>query len=412
MRQAGRYMSEYRALRERYSLLESAARPIWRPKSRCSRSGASRWTRRSCSPICCCRSSRWASASISSTAKGRRSRTRCAAKPTSARVRRFEPREALAHVLDAIRQIKRGARRPRAADRLRRRAVHARVVRDRRRPLERLRAHQGADVRRTRRRGIGSATLLADVIGDYLVAQIEAGVDAVQVFDSWVGALNARRLSRVHPAAHAADLRRACAPSTRRADDSFRRRHRRDPRRAARGRRRRDRRRLAHAARRGVGAHRLRPRASRAISIRRCCSARSTASSPPPTRCWSARADGPATSSISVTASCRSTPVEHVQALARYVHQKTRRETLGRDVRACGATRESCVVVISGADASLDQHLSIRDDRCSVDGPRHARRRSTRCRNICGWCAAGGRHQPSSSPRCATTTRRSADARR
>ena len=34
--------------------------------------------------------------------------------------------------------------------------------------------------------------LLADVIRDYLSLQIEAGVDAVQVFDSWVGALNAR----------------------------------------------------------------------------------------------------------------------------------------------------------------------------------------------------------------------------
>jgi uroporphyrinogen decarboxylase len=34
------------------------------------------------------------------------------------------------------------------------------------------------------------ADKLATVVADYLVAQIEAGVDAVQVFDSWVGALN------------------------------------------------------------------------------------------------------------------------------------------------------------------------------------------------------------------------------
>jgi uroporphyrinogen decarboxylase len=35
------------------------------------------------------------------------------------------------------------------------------------------------------------ADKLASVVAEYLVAQIEAGADAVQVFDSWVGALNA-----------------------------------------------------------------------------------------------------------------------------------------------------------------------------------------------------------------------------
>jgi uroporphyrinogen decarboxylase len=34
------------------------------------------------------------------------------------------------------------------------------------------------------------ASKLADVVSEYLIAQIEAGVNAVQLFDSWVGALN------------------------------------------------------------------------------------------------------------------------------------------------------------------------------------------------------------------------------
>jgi uroporphyrinogen decarboxylase len=34
--------------------------------------------------------------------------------------------------------------------------------------------------------------LLATVVRDYLTAQIEAGADAVQVFDSWIGAIDAR----------------------------------------------------------------------------------------------------------------------------------------------------------------------------------------------------------------------------
>ena len=51
---------------------------------------------------------------------------------------------------------------------------------------------------------------LADVVGDYLTAQIDAGVDAVMVFDSWVGALNT------------ADYREFILPHTKRIFDRVR----------------------------------------------------------------------------------------------------------------------------------------------------------------------------------------------
>jgi len=50
---------------------------------------------------------------------------------------------------------------------------------------------------------------LAEVVADYLVAQIDAGIDAVQVFDSWVGAL------------HADDYREFALPHTRRIFDAI-----------------------------------------------------------------------------------------------------------------------------------------------------------------------------------------------
>jgi uroporphyrinogen decarboxylase len=51
---------------------------------------------------------------------------------------------------------------------------------------------------------------LASVAADYLRAQVEAGVDAVQLFDSWVGALDAR------------DYREFALPHSRRIFDSIR----------------------------------------------------------------------------------------------------------------------------------------------------------------------------------------------
>jgi uroporphyrinogen decarboxylase len=105
-------------------------------------------------------------------------------------IRRFEPREALAFVLDAIRQIK-----PLLAGRV---------------PLigfagapftlasYAIEGGHSNSFAHTKALMYGSPAAwhrfcdtVADVIGDYLTAQVEAGVDAVMVFDSWVGALNA-----------------------------------------------------------------------------------------------------------------------------------------------------------------------------------------------------------------------------
>jgi uroporphyrinogen decarboxylase len=118
-------------------------------------------------------------------------------------VRRFEPREELAYVLQAIRQIKDelGSRAPLigfagAPFTLASYAIEG--------------GHSSSFAHtKSLMYGVPAAwhrfcDLIADIIGDYLVAQVEAGVDVVQVFDSWVGALNA------------ADYREFIMPHTRR----------------------------------------------------------------------------------------------------------------------------------------------------------------------------------------------------
>jgi uroporphyrinogen decarboxylase len=125
------------------------------------------------------------------------------------RVRRFDPREALPHVLEAIRQVQQelGGRVPLigfagAPFTL---ASYA------------IEGGHSSNFARTKSLMYGSpvawhrlCALLADVVADYLVAQIEAGADVVQVFDSWVGALNAR------------DYREFLLPHTKRIFDALR----------------------------------------------------------------------------------------------------------------------------------------------------------------------------------------------
>src|SRR5919106_5067325 len=188
MRQAGRYMSEYRALREKHSLLEICATPDLA-------------TEVTLQPI---RRIDVDAAILFSDlllplepmglpfdfiqGEGPQIERPLASPQDIDRLRTFEPREALAHVLEAIEQIKA--------------ALGGRV------PLigfagapftlasYAIEGGHSANFAKTKALMYGHpdawhrlCETLASVVADYLNAQIEAGVDAVQVFDSWVGAL-------------------------------------------------------------------------------------------------------------------------------------------------------------------------------------------------------------------------------
>jgi uroporphyrinogen decarboxylase len=190
MRQAGRYMSEYRSLRERYSLLDLCRTPDLA-------------TEVTLQPV---RRIEVDAAILFSDlllplepmgirfdfvrGEGPAIEEPLRSEGDLARVRRFEPREGLSYVLDAIRQIKQalGGRVPLigfagAPFTLASYAIeggHSSAF-----------AHTKALMYGAPAAWHRFCDLLAGVIGDYLVAQIEAGVDVVQLFDSWVGALNA-----------------------------------------------------------------------------------------------------------------------------------------------------------------------------------------------------------------------------
>ncbi len=191
MRQAGRYMSEYRSLRERYSLLDLCRTPDLA-------------TEVTLQPV---RRIEVDAAILFSDlllplepmgvgfdfihGEGPAVEQPLRSEDDLARVHRFEPREALGYVLEAIRQIKgelagrvpligfAGAPFTLASYAIE--GGHSSTF-----------AHTKALMYGAPAAWHRFCALLADIVSDYLVAQIEAGVDAVQVFDSWVGALNAR----------------------------------------------------------------------------------------------------------------------------------------------------------------------------------------------------------------------------
>src|SRR5262245_43743593 len=191
MRQAGRYMAEYRAIRERHSLLEICRTPDLA-------------TEVTLQPI---RRIELDAAILFSDlllplepmgirfdfvrGEGPAIENPLRTEADVDRLRRFEPRESLAVVFVAVHQIVR--------------ALAGRV------PLigfggapftlasYAIEGGHSNSFARTKSMMYSSpevwhrlCALLADTVADYLVAQVEAGVDAVQVFDSWVGALDAR----------------------------------------------------------------------------------------------------------------------------------------------------------------------------------------------------------------------------
>ena len=190
MRQAGRYMAEYRALRERHSLLDICRTPdlatevTLQPVRRIEVDAAILFSDLllPLEPL----------GLPFDFVKGEGPQIlRPIESPADIdRLKAFDPREALSYVFEAIVQIQR--------------ELSGRV------PLigfagapftlasYAIEGGHSSNFAHTKAMMYGAPAVwhqlcahLADITAEYLAAQIEAGVDAVQIFDSWVGALNA-----------------------------------------------------------------------------------------------------------------------------------------------------------------------------------------------------------------------------
>lgn len=209
MRQAGRYMSEYRALRQRYSLLDICRQPDLA-------------TEVTLQPV---RRIEVDAAILFSDlllpleplglpfdfikGEGPQLERPIGDAADIARLRHFEPRESLAHVLEAIRQVQQALQGQvpligfaGAPFTLASYAIEGGHSNNFAKTKALMYGHPDAWHR--------LCDLLATVVADYLVAQVEAGVDALQVFDSWVGALDVHDY-REFAAPHTARLFEAVA---------------------------------------------------------------------------------------------------------------------------------------------------------------------------------------------------------
>ena len=189
MRQAGRYMADYRAIRERYSLLDICRQPDL----------ATEVTLQPVNAIDVDAAILFSDLLLPLEpmglpfdfvkGEGPQIERPIADSADIDRLKRFEPREALAHVLAAVVQIQNelDGRVPLigfagAPFTLASYAIEGGHSNNFAKTKALMYGHPDAWHR--------LCAKLADVVADYLVAQIEAGVDAVQVFDSWVGTLN------------------------------------------------------------------------------------------------------------------------------------------------------------------------------------------------------------------------------
>jgi len=190
MRQAGRYMAEYRAIRERHSLLDICRTPdlatevTLQPVRRIDVDAAILFSDLLLPlepmglPFDFVKG------------EGPQIERPIGSEADIDRLRLFDPRESLGHVLDAIRQIQAelAGRVPLigfagAPFTLASYAIEGGHSNNFARTKALMYGHPEAWHRLCGK--------FASVVADYLLAQIDAGVDAIQVFDSWVGTLNA-----------------------------------------------------------------------------------------------------------------------------------------------------------------------------------------------------------------------------